>query len=245
MVSLALDPLTPDRPLEVAKEFVRVIHATAERPVDPVSDQAKAELDALDIIATRTLADVRYDAERLLYLAERAALDGFPVHEQLIAIAEAHEGEIKRLGSQVIAQYKALVAKMQIPPRVAAFLKRVFEAAEGFQEGWLGIARQMRNRARAIGQRSLPRGRIVLAAELYLEQLTKVFGTIDTIDLTPTIAGDLIVYEMVVPIDPALCGDVGALLQRETQVHEAIERVAAWLVGALALRYVPHEGLAP
>jgi hypothetical protein len=46
---------------------------------------------------------------------------------------------------------------------------------------------------------------------------------------------------MVVPIAPALCGDVVALLQRESQVHEAIERAAAWLVGALALRYVPHE----
>ena len=241
MVALALDPLTPDRPLEVAKEFVRVIHATAENPVDPVSDQTKAELDALDVIAVKTLADVRYDADRLLYLAERAALDGFPVHDQLIAIAEAHEGEIKRLGTQVIAQYKALVAKMQIPPRVAAFLKRVFEAAEEFQEGWLAIARQMRNRARAIGQRKLPRGKIVIAAELYLEQLTRVFGDIDTIDLKPTIAGDLIVYEMVVPIAPALCADVVALLQRESQVHEAIERAAAWLVGALALRYVPHE----
>jgi hypothetical protein len=241
MVALALDPLTPDRPLEVAKEFVRVIHATAENPVDPVPDQAKAEIDALDGIAVKTLADVRYDAERLLYLAERAALDGFPVHEQLIAIAEAHESEIKRLGTQVIAQYKALVAKMHIPPRVAAFLKRVFGSAEEFQEGWLAIARQMRHRARAIGQRSVPRGKVVIAAELYLEQLTRVFGDIDTIDLKPTIVGDLIVYEMVVPIAPALCADVAALLQRESQVHEAIERTAAWLVGALALRYVPHE----
>jgi hypothetical protein len=241
MVALALDPLTPDRPLDVAKEYVRVIHETAERPVDPVPDQAKAELAALDVIAMTTLADVRYDAERLLYLAERAALDGFPVHEQLIAIAEAHEGEIKRLGSQVISQYKALVAKMHLPPRVAAYLKQVFEAAEEFQEGWLAIARTMRHRATAIGRRKLPRGRVVIAAELYLEQLTLAFGEIDTIDLKPTIAGDLIVYEMVVPIAPALCGDPVALLARETQVHEAIERVAAWLVGALALRYVPHE----
>jgi hypothetical protein len=241
MAALALDPLTPDRPLEVAKEFVRIIHGTAERPVDPVPDQAKAELDALDGIATKTLADVRYDAERLLYLAERAALDGFPVHEQLIAIAEAHEAEIKRLGSQVIAQYKALIAKMHIPPRVAAFLKQVFAAAEEFQEGWLAIARQMRNRARAIGQRAVPRGRVVLAAELYLEALTQAFGAIDTIDLKPTIAGDLLVYEMVVPIAPTLHADVAALLARESEVHAAIEARAAWLVGALALRYVPQE----
>ena len=241
MVALALDPLTPDRPLEVAKQFVRLIHEAAERHAEPVTDQAKGELDALDVIATRTLADVRYDAERLLYLAERAALDGFPVHEQLVAIAEAHEQEIKRLGSQVIGQYKALVAKMNILPRMASFLKRIFDAAEQFQESWLAIARQMRHRAQAIGRRKPPRGRVVIAAELYLEQLIKAFGDIDTIDLKPTIAGDMIVYEMVVPVPRALNDDPAALVAREAQAHAAVERAAPWLVGALALRYVAAE----
>jgi hypothetical protein len=241
MVALALDPLTPDRPLEVAKQFVRLIHEAAERHAEPVADRAKAELEALDVIAMKTLADVRYDAERLLYLAERAALDGFPVHEQLVAIAEAHEQEIKRLGTQVIGQYKALVAKMQIPPRMATFLKRIFGAAEEFQEGWLAIARQMRHRGQAIGRRKLPRGRVVIAAELYLEQLMQAFGELDTIDLKPTIAGDVIVYELVVPVAKALGDDPGALLARETRVHEAIEGAAPWLVGALALRYQAAE----
>ena len=81
MVALALDPLTPDRPLEVARQYVRLIHEAAERRAEPLAEQAKAELVALEAIAVKTLADVRYDAERLLYLAERAALDGFPVHE--------------------------------------------------------------------------------------------------------------------------------------------------------------------
>jgi hypothetical protein len=243
MVALALDPLTPDRPLEVAKEYVRLIHETAERPGEPVGDLTKGELEALDVIAAKTLADVRYDAERLLYLAERAALDGFPVHEQLIGIAEAHEQEIKRLGSQVIGQYKALIAKMQIPPRTASFLKQLFEAAEQFQESWLTIARQMRHRAQAIGRRKAPRGRVVIAAEFYLEQLIQAFGEIDTIDLKPTVAGDMIVYEMVVPIAPALADDPAALLAREARAHDAIEAAAPWLVGALALRYVPTGGL--
>jgi hypothetical protein len=241
MVALALDPLTPDRPLEVAKQYVRLIHESAEKHAEPVTDQAKGELDALDVIATKTLADVRYDAERLLYLAERAALDGFPVHDQLIGVAEAHEQEIKRLGSQVIGQYKALVAKMQIPPRMASFLKRIFEAAEQFQEAWLAIARQMRHRAQAIGRRKLPRGRVVVAAELYLEQLTLAFGEIDAIDLKPIVAGDMLVYEMVVPVPRALADDAGALLAREATAHDAIERAAPWLVGALALRYAAAE----
>jgi hypothetical protein len=241
MVALALDPLTPDRPLEVAKQFVRLIHETAEHHAEPLADNAKGELAALDMIAVKTLADVRYDAERLLYLAERAALDGFPVHDQLIGIAEAHEQEIKRLGTQVIAQYKALVAKMQITPRMQSFFKRIFAAAEEFQENWLAIARQMRNRAQAIGRRELPRGRIVLAAELYLEQFVLAFGEIDTIDLRPTIAGDMIVYEMVVPVTSALYADPAALLTREAAVHEALERAAPWLVGALALRYVSTD----
>ena len=238
MVALALDPLTPDRPLEVARQYVRLIHEAAEKRAEPLAEQAKAELAALEVIAAKTLADVRYDAERLLYLAERAALDGFPVHEQLIAIAEAHEGEIKRLGSEVIGQYKALIAKLQIPPRLASHLKRVFAAAEQFQEGWLAIARQMRTRALAIGRRTLPRGRIIIAAELYLEQLMRAFGEIDTMDLKPAIAGDRIVYEMVVPVPAALVDDVATLLARETAAHEAIEQAAPWLVGAVALRYV-------
>src|SRR5215831_12548157 len=231
MVSLALDPLTPDRPLEVAKQFVRLIHEAAERHAEPVTDRAKGELDALDGIAARTLADVRYDAERLLYLAERAALDGFPVHEQLVGIAEAHETEIKRLGTQVIGQYKALVAKMHIPPRMASFLKRIFEAAEQFQESWLAIARQMRHRAQAIGRRKAPRGRVVIAAELYLEHLIKAFGDIDTIDLKPTIAGDMILYEMIVPVPKALTDDPAQIVVRETQAHEGVEQAAPWLVG--------------
>jgi len=240
MVSLALDPLTPDRPLEVAKQYVRLIHEAAEQRTDP-GDQAKGELAALETIAIKILADVRYDAERLLYLAERAALDGFPVHEQLIAIGEAHEGEIKRLGSQVIGQYKALVAKLQMSQRLASHLKRVFADAEAFQESWLAIARQMRNRAQTIGRRELPRGRVVMAAELYLEQLIQAFGEIDTLDLAPTVAGDMIVYEMVVPIAGALLDDATALVAREGEVHEAVERVAPWLVGVVALRYVAAE----
>ncbi len=241
MVALALDPLTPDRPLEVAKQYVRLIHEAAEKRAEPLPEQAKNELIALEAIAAKTLADVRYDAERLLYLAERAALDGFPVHEQLIGIAEAHEGEIKRLGSEVIGQYKALIAKLQIPPRLASHLKRVFAAAEQFQEGWLAIARQMRNRALAISRRTLPRGRVVIAAELYLEQLIHALGDIDTMDLKPIVAGDRVVYEMVVPVPKALVDDVDALVEREAQAHEAVERVAPWLVGALALRYVAAE----
>jgi hypothetical protein len=142
----------------------------------------------------------------------------------------------------VIAQYKALVAKMQIAPRMQSLLKRLFAAAEEFQEGWLAIARQMRHRAQAIGRRELPRGRIVIAAEFYLEGLTQAFGEIDTVDLHPTVAGDMLLYELVVPIDPALCDDTAALLAREDGVHEAIERAAPWLVGALALRYVPAGG---
>jgi hypothetical protein len=242
MVALALDPLTPERPLDVAKQFVRLIHETAEHHADPVTGQAKAELDALAMIATKTLADMRYDAERLLYLAERAALDGFPVHDQLIAVAEAHEQEIKRLGSQVIAQYKALIAKMQIAPRMQSLLKRIFAAAEEFQEGWLAIARQMRHRAQAIGRRKLPRGRIVIAAELYLTGLSQAFGEVDAVDLRPAVAGDMLIYELIVPIDPALCDDPAALVAREDTVHAAIEREAPWLVGALALRYVPAGG---
>jgi len=244
MVSLALDPLTPERPLDVAKQYVRLIHETAERHGEPLAERAGAELEALEAIAVKTLADVRYDAERLLYLAERAALDGFPVHDQLIAVAEAHEQEIKRLGSQVIAQYKALVAKLHIAPRVQGFLKRVFGAAEAFQEGWLAIARQMRHRGLAIGRRVVPRGRIVIAAELYLEGLVQAFGELDAIDLRPTVAGDMLVYELVVPVEPALADDPAALLAREDAVHAAIERTAPWLVGALALRYRP-AGSAP
>jgi len=221
---------------------VRLIHETAEHHAEPGAERAKAELDALDMIATKTLADVRYDAERLLYLAERAALDGFPVHDQLIAVAEAHEQEIKRLGSQVIAQYKALVAKMQIAPRVQSLLKRIFAAAEEFQESWLAIARQMRHRGQAIGRRELLRGRIVIAAELYLEGLSQAFGEVDAVELRPTVAGDMLVYELVVPIEPALCDDHEALLTREEAVHEAVERAAPWLVGALALRYVAAGG---
>ena len=240
MVALALDPLTPERPLEVAKQYVRLIHEAAEQRADP-SAQAKAELAALETIAIKTLADVRYDAERLLYLAERAALDGFPVHEQLIAIAEAHEDEIKRLGSQVIGQYKALIAKLQIPQRLATHLKGVFADAETFQEGWLAIARQMRNRAQAIGRRQLPRGRVVIAAELYLEQLVRIYGEIDTMDLTPIVVGDMIIYEMVVPVAATLLHDTAALVAREAEVHEAVERTAPWLVGTLALRYVAAE----
>jgi hypothetical protein len=242
MVALALDPLTPERPLDVAKQFVRLIHETAEHHADPAAERAKGELAALDMIATKTLADVRYDAERLLYLAERAALDGFPVHDQLIAVAEAHEQEIKRLGSQVIAQYKALVAKMHIAPRVQSLLKRIFAAAEEFQEGWLAIARQMRHRGQAIGRRELLRGRIVIAAEFYLEGLSQAFGEVDAVELRPTVAGDMLVYELVVPIEPALCDDHDALLTREAAVHEAVERAAPWLVGALALRYVAAGG---
>jgi uncharacterized membrane protein YkoI len=238
-LSLALDPLTPERPLDVAKQFVRLIHETAERHAEPLAERAKAELDALDLIATKTLADVRYDAERLLYLAERAALDGFPVHDQLIAVAEAHEQEIKRLGSQVIAQYKALVAKLHVAPRVQSYLKRVFAAAEAFQESWLAIARQMRHRGQTIGRREVARGRIVIAAELYLEGLAQAFGDVDAIELKPTVAGDMLVYELVIPVEPALCDDPGALLAREDAVHAAIERAAPWLVGALALRYRP------
>jgi hypothetical protein len=241
MVALALDPLTPDRPLDIAKLYVRLIHGLAEKHAEPVTEDAKSELDALEVVAVKTLADVRYDAERLLYLAERAALDGFPVHEQLITIAEAHEQEIKRLGSQVIAQYKSLTAKMQIPPRMASFLKRCFEAAEQFQEAWLAIARQMRHRAQAIGRRKLPRGRVVVAAELYLEGLAQAFGEIDSIDLRPSVAGDMILYEMVVPVPRALCDQPDALLAREILVHDAIERASPWLVGAIALRYVPHD----
>ena len=68
-----------------------------------------------------------------------------------------------------------------------------------------------------------------------------MFGEIDTMDLTPIVAGDRIVYEMVVPIAPALLGDVAALVARETAAHAAVERAAPWLVGALALRYVAAE----
>jgi len=66
-------------------------------------------------------------------------------------------------------------------------------------------------------RRKLPRGRVVLAAELYLERLIQAFGEIDTIDLRPTIAGDMIVYEMIVPVSRALADDPAALLARETQ----------------------------
>lgn len=239
MVALALDPLAPDPPLAVARLYVGLIHRLAERHGEPLPDDASKELGALAVVATRTLADVRFDAERLLYLAERAALDGFPVHEQLITIAEAHEAEIKRLGSQVLGQYRALIGKLPMAPRNAAFLRRCLEAAEQFQDGWLGIARQMRHRALAIGRRELPRGRVVVATEVYLEQLAHAFGEIDSIDLRPTVAGDMILYELVVPLAPALCDDAEALTLRESAVHDAVEAISPWLVGAVALRYVP------
>ncbi|MGQ9368425.1 hypothetical protein [Azospirillum sp. ST 5-10] len=238
MARLALDPFTPEQPLLVAQRYVALIHGVLERRHELDVDTVRAARRAVDVAASKTEADVRYDAERLMYLAERANADGFAVHDQLIAIATEHETEIKRLGNDVIREYKALARKLALPQKLAAALREVIEEAERFQDAWLTIVRQMRHRALAIGRRPVPELTLVAAGELYLAALAEVTGAPDGIALKPRIAGDLIVYEMTVPLAAERVADTAGLVRLLDALHERVDAVAPALCGALALRVV-------
>jgi len=239
MARLALDPFTPEQPLKVAQQYVSLIHNVLERRNELDTAQVRPVQTALELIANRVVAEVRYDAERLMYLAERAAADGFAVHEQLIEVAAEHEAEIKRLGNDVIREYKALARKLNMPPKIAAVVREVTEAAEQFQDEWLTIIRQMRHRALAIGRRRTPDVNLVTAGELYLAALAELDEMPDSVGLTPRIAGDMIVYEMVVPVAAELMADTPRLAALIEALHDRVEHKAPQLCGSLALRFTP------
>lgn len=244
MVRLALDPFTPEQPLKVAQQYVALIHGVLERRNDLDAEHTRRVEQTLELIANRVIAEVRYDAERLMYLAERAAADGFPVHEQLIEIAAEHEAEIKRLGNDVIREYKALARKLQMPQKVNAVVREVTEAAERFQDEWLTIVRQMRHRALAIGRRRVPDLTLVVAGELYTDALEKAGGSVEEMALRPSVAGDMIVYEMLVPVARPLLEDTARLSAMADAMHDHVESLAPQLCGALALRFVPRADAA-
>ncbi len=237
MAHLALDPFTPEQPLKVAQQYVALIHSVLERRDSLDLEHARACRNVVELAANHTIADVRYDAERLMYLAERANADGFAVHEQLIEVAAEHEAEIKRLGNDVIREYKALARKLNMPQRVSSLLREVFDAAEQFQDEWLTIVRQMRHRALAIGRRRTPELNLVTAGELYTAALAEVIGTPESIELKPRIAGDMIVYEMVISVPRDLLAETDRLADLADSLHGWVERVAPRLSGGLALRF--------
>jgi hypothetical protein len=235
MYKLSLDPFTPDRPLQLAQMVVGFLHQTLDQRDHVQMDAVRPRLMALELEMHRTLSLVRYDAERLMYLAERAQIDGFPVHGQLIEVAEAHEVEIKRLGTEVISEYKALSRKIQLSQRAASVLKAGFELAETFQDGWLAIIRQMRHRAQAMARREVRLDSVVAAAAAYIEAAGG-----PEIELRPRIADDVIVYEISIPIigpvPPA--AEIADTLDR---LHLAVEAAVPSLVGLLAFRIKPAE----
>jgi hypothetical protein len=241
MARLALDPFTPEQPLKVAQQYVALIHNVLERRNDLDTENVRRVEQTLELIANRIVAEVRYDAERLMYLAERAASDGFPVHEQLIEVAAEHEAEIKRLGNDVIREYKVLARKLQMPQKVAAVVRDVTEAAERFQDEWLTIIRQMRHRALAIGRRRVPDLTLVVAGELYTAALAEVGGAPEEMALRPSIAGDMIVYEMVIPVARDLLDDTARLAAMVDAMHDHVETMAPHLSGGLALRFVARD----
>lgn len=233
MYKLALDPFTPDRPLRLAQLVVAFLHQTLEdRDALPLEESRK-RLAAIEVESHRTLAAVRYEAERLMYLAERAALDGFPVHDQLVETAAAHEAEIKRLGTDVIGQYKALTKRMNLSQRTEALLKSGFDLADAFQDGWLTIVKQMRHRGQSIGRRPVHGEPVAASATAYIEAA----GDQD-IRLRPRVADDVIVYEVAIPVEPALLADAGALSTYAERLHDAVEEALPHLVGLVALRFV-------
>ncbi|HYG90090.1 MAG TPA: hypothetical protein VD978_27980 [Azospirillum sp.] len=241
MARLALDPFTPEQPLKVAQQYVALIHNVLERRNDLDAEHVRRVEQTMELIANRVVAEVRYDAERLMYLAERAASDGFPVHEQLIEVAAEHEAEIKRLGNEVIREYKALSRKLQMPQKVQAVVRDVTEAAERFQDEWLTIIRQMRHRALAIGRRRVPDLTLVVAGELYTAALAEAGGTPEEMSLRPSIAGDMIVYEMIIPVARDLLEDTFRLAAMVDAMHDHVENMAPHLCGGLALRFVARD----
>ncbi|WP_207458259.1 hypothetical protein [Azospirillum sp. SYSU D00513] len=249
MIALALDPFTPERPLKIAQQYVSLIHGVLEGRNDLNLEQVQRLQHALETVANGTVAEVRFDAERLMYLAERAAADGFAVHDQLIEIAAAHEAEIKRLGNDVIREYKALARKLQMPQRVSALLRGLIEDAEAFQDEWLTVVRQMRHRALAVSRRRTGAVNLVTAWELHVAALAEIAGEQDlpglaeAAELRPRIAGDMIVYELDVPVGPDLAGDAGRLAGLANAVHDRVENAIPLLCGTLALRFI-HSGQA-
>ena len=238
MYKLSLDPFTPDRPLQLAQLVVGFLHQTLEQRDSVQMESVRPRLMALEIEMHRTLSLVRYDAERLMYLAERAQLDGFPVHDQLIEVAGEHETEIKRLGTEVIGEYKVLSRKIQLSQRAAAVLKAGFELAESFQDGWLGIIRQMRHRAQAMARREVRLDSVVTAVAAYIEAAGS-----PEVELRPRIADDVIVYEMSIPVaGPApAAAEAAEVLDR---LHQAVEAAMPSLTGLLAFRIMPHADVA-
>lgn len=242
MARLALDPFTPERPLGIAQQYVALIHGVLERRAEIDIEQIRRIRESLEIAASAITAEVRYDAERLMYLAERAHADGFAVHDQLTEIAAEHETEIKRLGNEVIREYKALARKLAMPQKVATALREVIDAAEHFQDDWLTVVRQMKHRAQAIGRRRTPDHNLVVAGELYAAALANAAGSAEGIALTPRVAGDMIVYELAIPaalIPAALIpADTGAAAVFLDSLHDQVAEAAPRLCGALALRIV-------
>lgn len=237
MAHLALDPFTPEQPLNVARQYVALIHGVLERRADIDIEHIRNCRHVLELSANRVSAEVRYDAERLMYLAERAHTDGFAVHEQLIDVAAEHENEIKRLGNDVIREYKALARKLQMPQRVSAALREVFDAAEQFQDEWLTVVRQMRHRALAIGRRPTTEANLVAAGELYLAAVAEEIGTPEAVELRPRIAADMIVYEMLIPLASSQLADADRLAALTEALHDRVEAIAPRLCGSLALRF--------
>ncbi|HYC02076.1 MAG TPA: hypothetical protein VED40_02215 [Azospirillaceae bacterium] len=235
MYRLALDPFTPERPLRLAQLAVSFLHSTLEERDNVPIEESRLRLAAMEVESAKTLAAVRYEAERLMYLAERASLDGFPVHDQLVETAAAHEAEIKRLGTEVIGEYKALTKRLNLPQRTQSVMKSGFDLADAFQEGWLTIIKQMRHRAQSIGRRTVHAEPVPAAAGAYLEAA----GNPD-IRLRPRIADEVIVYEVAIPVPPGLLADAPGLARYADQLHDAVEAALPHLVGLLALRFVPH-----
>lgn len=246
MIAIALDPFTPERPLQVAQQYVALIHGALKGRDGLDVEPVRRLQNALGIVAAGTIAEVRFDAERLMYLAERAAADGFEVHDQLTDVAAAHEAEIKRLGNDVIREYKALARKVRTTARVAALLRDLIAEAEAFQDEWLTVVRQMRHRAQAIARRRSAGVNLVTAWDLHVAALAELAdawdlpGLAEGAELHPRIAGDMIVYEAVIPVPPGLAGDTGRLAALLGAVHDRVEAATPLLCGSLALRVVPR-----
>jgi hypothetical protein len=240
--TLSLDPFTPDRPMRLAQMMVALLHQILEERATIQAEAVRPQMTALEVESQKVLATVRFEAERLMYLAERAALDGFPVHDQLIELAAAHEVEIKRLGSQVIAEYKALSQKLQLTPRAKSVLKSGFDLAEAFQDGWLSIVRQMRHRAQGMARRPFSPQSVVAAAGAYMEAAQTAGGhAASDIALKPRVADDVVVYEMTLPVPAALAADPEALAAHLDRLHAAVEEAVAPVTGLLALRPVAED----